>query len=425
MSRDSSNAFRVALLDLPKPASEAPAEAPDVTGRRGSGRNRGDSRTGEVVPGTFLLADLHVDCDWPTDEMRIYTGANGLLLAVPMADGLWRIAAPVANNHREGPPADPILEQIQKIWDERAAAGVRFHDPVWMNLFHVSSRLVERLRVGRVFVAGDAAHIHSPVGGQGMNTGMQGTFNLGWKLALALRGRGGEALLDSYHGERHPNAMTLLRATERATRAMIGQGFVASVVRAAAMTVLGNFDFVRDKVALGLSELPVGYRGSPLCVESGPGGMSPTPATVRRTPKGFHSSPVRRAGCSSGGGRTCCISSSSLPVPIPRVSGSASCFNSSARLTPNTPTCSTPCWSDPAPGRPVTSPCSSTPSARLTIATERARNAWSWFAPMVTSASASGPPTVRHYGATSGRFTALYRRRRSLGTIVVGSVQES
>jgi hypothetical protein len=144
-----------------------------------------------------------------------------------------------------------------------------------MNLFHVSTRLVERLRVGRVFVAGDASHIHSPVGGQGMNTGMQDVFNLGWKLALALRGRGGEALLDSYHGERHPNAMTLLRATERATRAMIGQGFVASVVRAAAMTVLGNFDFVRDKVALGLSELPVGYRGSPLCVESGPGGMEP------------------------------------------------------------------------------------------------------------------------------------------------------
>jgi hypothetical protein len=142
-------------------------------------------------------------------------------------------------------------------------------------LFHVSSRLVERLRVGRVLVAGDAAHIHSPVGGQGMNTGMQDAFNLGWKLALGLRGRGGEALLDSYHGERHPNAMTLLRATERATRAMIGQGFVASVVRAAAMTVLGNFDFVRDKVALGLSELPVGYRGSPLCVESGPGGMEP------------------------------------------------------------------------------------------------------------------------------------------------------
>jgi 3-(3-hydroxy-phenyl)propionate hydroxylase len=144
-----------------------------------------------------------------------------------------------------------------------------------MNLFHVSSRLVERLRVGRVFVAGDAAHIHSPVGGQGMNTGMQDAFNLGGDLALALRRRGGEALLDSYHGERHPNAMTLLRATERATRAMIGQGFVASVVRAAAMTVLGNFDFVRAKVALGLSELPVGYRGSPLCVESGPGGMEP------------------------------------------------------------------------------------------------------------------------------------------------------
>jgi hypothetical protein len=142
-----------------------------------------------------------------------------------------------------------------------------------MNLFHVSSRLVERLRVGRVFVAGDAAHIHSPVRGQGMNTGMQDAFNLGWKLALALRGRGGEALLASYRGKRHPNAMTLLRATDRATRAIIGQGFVASAVRAAATMVLGNFDFVRDKVALALSEPPVGYRGSPLCVESGPGGM--------------------------------------------------------------------------------------------------------------------------------------------------------
>src|SRR5258708_36704382 len=111
-----------------------------------------------------------MDCAWPTDELRISSGANGLLLAVPMANGLWRIAAPVADDHREGPPADPTLEQVQKIWDERAPAGVRLYDPVWMNLFHVTSRLAERRRLGRVPAPGAASHTHSPLGGHALNT---------------------------------------------------------------------------------------------------------------------------------------------------------------------------------------------------------------------------------------------------------------
>ena len=87
------------------------------------------------------------------------------------------------------------------------------HDPRYLSRFHSDERQVPRYRVGRVFLAGDAAHCHSPAGGQGMNTGMQDAANLGWKLAAAVHGWGGEELLDSYHAERHPVGRQVLRSS--------------------------------------------------------------------------------------------------------------------------------------------------------------------------------------------------------------------
>jgi 2-polyprenyl-6-methoxyphenol hydroxylase-like FAD-dependent oxidoreductase len=221
---------------------------------------------GEPIPGTFLLADAQVDGDWPGDEGRAYVGSAGFLLVIPIGGGQWRIIARLTT---EIPPSTPagILELLQQLCSQRGPPGFRPHDPTWLSMFQISSRIVERFRSGRVLVLGDAAHIHSPAGGQGMNTGMQEAFNLCWKLAMRLRGQASDALLDSYDLERRPHAQAILQNTERATHLMMSTGGAASWLRNAALAVAGTVDMLGEKIVGQISDLKVTYRQSPLSAE--------------------------------------------------------------------------------------------------------------------------------------------------------------
>ncbi|HEY0639675.1 MAG TPA: rifampin monooxygenase [Pseudonocardiaceae bacterium] len=129
--------------------------------------------------------------------------------AMPLGDGVYRVGVPadgVARDRSVPPTLDEFRRQL------RAVAGTDFgvHSPRWLSRFGDATRLAERYRVGRVLLAGDAAHIHPPVGGQGLNLGVQDAFNLGWKLAAAVNGWAPDGLLDSYHAERHPVAADVL-----------------------------------------------------------------------------------------------------------------------------------------------------------------------------------------------------------------------
>jgi len=136
--------------------------------------------------------------------------------AGPLDDGVYRFVAPAAGV-AEDRTVPPTLEEVKQ--QLRAVAGTDFgaHSPRWLSRFGDATRLAERYRVGRVLLAGDAAHIHPPQGGQGLNLGIQDAFNLGWKLAAEVNGWAPEALLDSYHTERHPVAADVLDNT----RAMV------------------------------------------------------------------------------------------------------------------------------------------------------------------------------------------------------------
>jgi 2-polyprenyl-6-methoxyphenol hydroxylase-like FAD-dependent oxidoreductase len=132
--------------------------------------------------------------------------------AVPLGDGVYRLVAPadgVAGDRTIPPTLDELKQQLRKV------AGTDFgaHSPRWLSRFGDATRLAERYRVGRVLLAGDAAHIHPPTGGQGLNLGIQDAFNLGWKLAAEVNGWAPEGLLDSYHTERHPVAADVLDNT--------------------------------------------------------------------------------------------------------------------------------------------------------------------------------------------------------------------
>jgi 2-polyprenyl-6-methoxyphenol hydroxylase-like FAD-dependent oxidoreductase len=130
----------------------------------------------------------------------------------PLGDGVYRVVVP-AQGVAEDRSVPPTLEEFKQ--QLRMFAGTDFgvHSPRWLSSFGDATRLAERYRVGRVLLAGDAAHIHPPTGGQGLNLGIQDAFNLGWKLAAEVNGWAPDGLLDSYHTERHPVAAAVLDNT--------------------------------------------------------------------------------------------------------------------------------------------------------------------------------------------------------------------
>ncbi|GAA3800543.1 rifampin monooxygenase [Streptomyces phyllanthi] len=149
--------------------------------------------------------------------------------AIPLGDGVYRVGVP-AEGVTEDRTAPTTLEEFKQ--QLRAVAGTDFgvHSPRWLSRFGDATRQAERYRVGRVLLAGDAAHIHPPTGGQGLNLGIQDAFNLGWKLAAAVGGWAPEGLLDSYHAERHPVGARVLDNT-RAQITLLGTDPGATALR--------------------------------------------------------------------------------------------------------------------------------------------------------------------------------------------------
>ncbi len=139
-----------------------------------------------------------------------------MFLVFPISPGRYRLLADLPPSGAEHPPT-PTLEQVQALVDRRGPAGSHLFDPIWLAGFRINGRKVASYRHGRVFLAGDAAHIHSPAGGQGMNTGMQDAVNLAWKLALVERGSCRDSLLDSYSPERSYVGDQVLKGAERLT----------------------------------------------------------------------------------------------------------------------------------------------------------------------------------------------------------------
>ncbi|MFG1646201.1 FAD-dependent oxidoreductase [Amycolatopsis sp. NPDC049252] len=222
---------------------------------------------GRALAQRYLLADLHIDGDVPADELSIFLARDGFVAVFPMAGGRFRFIAT-----DPGPGADddvPDLAALQDIWDHVTPLPARLRDPLWRSRFRINSRHVPALRAGRVFLGGDAAHVHSPAGGQGMNTGIQDMINLAWKLAMVQRGLATPALLDTYQADRVPVITKLVRATETATKVWNSTNpVVHRLVTTMAPLALGR-DFVQDKATAVLGETTANYRKSPIAARAG------------------------------------------------------------------------------------------------------------------------------------------------------------
>ena len=213
----------------------------------------------------FLLADVQTNEALPADELQLCPSELGPLAIFPMSATRRRVVATIDEPEGEA----PSLELVRKILTERAPRGVEALALHWSSYFRIHHRHVAQLRSGRFFLAGDAAHIHSPFGGQGMNTGLQDAWNLAWKLDLTLRGHGGERLLDSYGAERLPVIERVLAMTHGMTQIMGTPNRVIQALRDTFIPVVSRLPAFQHAFVEKLSELDIGYAGSPIV--EGPG----------------------------------------------------------------------------------------------------------------------------------------------------------
>lgn len=234
---------------------------------------------GDTYPQGFLLADLEVDGRLDPTAAHAFPGADAALLALPLGTPrTWRV---IGIDGAGGPSDLPTeasltLDEVQAFADRVTGGRLRLRDPAWLTRFRLHHRQAARYREGRLFLAGDAAHIHSPAGGQGMNTGIQDSWNLGWKLALVCRGLGPDAWLDTYHEERHPVGAFLLRFTDRlftvATRA-VAAGSRWQPVRGLVLRTLiplASVARIRERAFRVVSQLGIRYRSSAAVREGRP-----------------------------------------------------------------------------------------------------------------------------------------------------------
>lgn len=180
--------------------------------------------TGIPFPGRWIvrsvmLADVQLT-HVPADAVTTNANEHGFASLVPFGDGWYRAIGWIAGDDR--PDDAPVTaEELSGLLHRVLGTDYGMHDPRWISRFHSDERQAERYRQGRVLLAGDAAHVHSPAGGMGMNTGLQDAANLSWKLAAVIQGRAGLPLLDSYEHERHPVGKQALRISGAITRGVL------------------------------------------------------------------------------------------------------------------------------------------------------------------------------------------------------------
>jgi 2-polyprenyl-6-methoxyphenol hydroxylase-like FAD-dependent oxidoreductase len=217
--------------------------------------------TGEQYETHIILADVAL-ADPPAEVLFGRTNRQGLVLVVPFGGGLFRLI--IWDRRRDAVPLDePVTDyEVRDAMRRIAGSDLGLESIRWSTRFLSERRQAERYRVQRVFLAGDAAHVHSPLGAQGMNTGIQDAMNLGWKLASVLRGQAADGLLDSYQAERHPVGAQVLAMTDGFNRLVLGRSPAGARLRALAMRGIIRFGPARRQLLGRLSGIGIRYQHS-------------------------------------------------------------------------------------------------------------------------------------------------------------------
>jgi 2-polyprenyl-6-methoxyphenol hydroxylase-like FAD-dependent oxidoreductase len=208
--------------------------------------------TGDRYAESFVLADVRMTWPYPRDEVSLFFSPAGLMVVAPLPEQRYRIVATL-----DEAPERPDIADVQSLLDARDTSGApaTVTDVVWSSRFRVHHRLADSYRRKSVFLAGDAAHVHSPAGGQGMNTGIQDAVALAGLLADAVTVPAGTVDLDAYEARRRPVAVGVVTMTHRLTRAATARNPVIRRIRNTVLGLAGRSTTVQHKLAMTLSGL--------------------------------------------------------------------------------------------------------------------------------------------------------------------------
>ncbi|MCK0208201.1 FAD-dependent monooxygenase [Starkeya koreensis] len=225
----------------------------------------GLSFEGNTLGNDWAQGDFHIEgVPFPPSEFATWWHEEGPAVLFPLGGTRYRLILGLGPSSGAVPPP-PSFETFQAILDRRGPSGIRLVDTVWTTSFRINERQVNAYRAGRVFLAGDAAHVHSPAGGQGMNTGMQDAMNLAWKLALVLRGLStSPLLLDSYDPERRAVGAEVIATAGRMTRLATLKNPLARHLRNTVMQFVLGLPMVQHALEGELTETATHYADSPL-----------------------------------------------------------------------------------------------------------------------------------------------------------------
>ncbi|CEK09583.1 FAD-dependent oxidoreductase [Legionella hackeliae] len=214
---------------------------------------------GNVYHQTWWLADLLIHWDFPITKLAMFSSTEGPLACFPIGGQRYRI---VMTAEEKVSHEEPTMADIERVFKKRCQDEATLSDPIWISQFGIAHRQIDNYNYGHIFFAGDAAHVHSPMGGQGLNTGIQDIYNLVWKLALVQKGLAKANLLTSYNSERHPIATAVLKKTGVMTRMFtLRQPFLIKL-RNTFLKFITSFHFVRRYVVTDLAELNISYAKS-------------------------------------------------------------------------------------------------------------------------------------------------------------------
>ncbi|MGD9563159.1 MAG: FAD-dependent monooxygenase [Pyrinomonadaceae bacterium] len=216
----------------------------------------------------FYVADVQIDWEYSHDALHLNLSKDNLLAFFPLpGEKHYRIVG----NLPEGTEKDEgelLYEEIEQVIKNELKKPMDVYNVNWFSTYKVHTRHASKFSVGRCFLAGDSAHIHSPAGGQGMNTGIQDGYNLAWKLALVLEEHSGPEILNSYNEERLANAIRLLRTTDRMFQLGAGEEWFTSFVRVHVFPYVANIltrmDFVKRAIFPLVSQIGINYRDASL-----------------------------------------------------------------------------------------------------------------------------------------------------------------
>jgi 2-polyprenyl-6-methoxyphenol hydroxylase-like FAD-dependent oxidoreductase len=219
--------------------------------------------TGKTMGQNYALGDLYIDGDIPEDELSVFISKKGFVALFPMGDKRFRMMVTDPENHTKK-DAPPSIVELQKLFNSVVHIPAKLYEMNWASRYGINSRMMETLKVGNIFFGGDAAHIHSPAGGQGMNTGIQDMINLCWKLAFVIKGKANDELLSTFEEERIPVIKHLLATTEKATDMFNSLNPLVYTLMSAFIPPLLGLNFIQKKETSVISEVANEYKDSRL-----------------------------------------------------------------------------------------------------------------------------------------------------------------